>query len=234
MLRSHTTARVAGGLYYLTHVTSVVAVFLYGGSGFDPNAAVAGRTSVLAGGLLEIVLALSVVGTATALYPLVRRYSAGVAAGYLALRTLEASVILLGVSVMLPVVARPALTTAPALSSEVSAGLHLVHDWTFLIGPGLVVPVHTVLLAWLLWRERLVPRVIAGLGLIGGPLVGAMNVAVMFGLTRVVAPAVVPVFAWEIGLAGYLILRGLRERTATETSNQRPAAVGLSDAGVRA
>lgn len=203
------TARLAGALYFVTHVTSVAAVFLYGGSGFDPTAPLAPRASVLTGAILEIVLAISVVGTALALHPLVRRVSHTVASGYLALRTLEASVILTGVVVLLPAVARPALTSAPALGTDTVTALRLLHDWTFLIGPGLVVPVHTVLLAWLLWRERLVPRTIAGLGLIGGPLVGLMNIGVLLGLTGVVAPAVVPVFAWEIGLAGYLILRGL-------------------------
>ncbi len=233
-MRSRSTARLAGVLYFLTHVTSVVAVFRYGGSAFDPNAALADRISVLTGGLLEIVLAVSVAGTGIALYPLIRRYSHGVAAGYLALRTLEASVILAGVVVLLPIVARPAVSTSPALGADTVASLRLIHDWTFLIGPGLVVPVHTVLLAWLLWRTRLVPRVIPALGLIGGPLVGAMNVAVMFGVTRVVAPAVIPVFAWEIGLASYLIVRGLRDRTATALGSQSPAALGLTDAGARA
>ena len=41
-------------------------VALYGGSAFDPEAALAGRTSVLTGGLLEVILAAAVVGSAAA------------------------------------------------------------------------------------------------------------------------------------------------------------------------
>lgn len=211
MLGRRSTARLAGALYLVTHVTSVAAALLYGGSGFDPAAPLAGRTPVLIGALLELVLALGVAGTAVALYPLLRPHSTGVSIGYVSLRTLEASVILVGVVVLLPVVARPGVAGLPLLSADATTALRLVHDWTFLVGPGLLVPVHTVLLAWLLLRRSLVPRVVAVLGLVGGPLVGAMNLAVMFGLTQVVAVAVIPVFAWEVGLAGYLIVRGLRE-----------------------
>ena len=41
MTNPRTTARIAGALYFVTHVTSVVAVILYGGSGFDPQAPLA-------------------------------------------------------------------------------------------------------------------------------------------------------------------------------------------------
>jgi hypothetical protein len=216
MFGPRTTGRIAGALYFVTHVTSVAAVLLYGGSAFDPDAALAGRGPVLTGALLEIVLALAVVGTGVALLPLLRRHSSGVASGYLALRTLEAGVIVTGVVVLLPAIARPAVSTAPGHTPDVVAGLRLIHDWTFLVGPGLVVPVHTVLLAALLWRRRLVPRFIPLLGLVGGPLVGAMNLALMFGLTRPLAITAVPVFLWEISLAAWLIVRGIRPAPVAE------------------
>lgn len=202
------TARIAGVLYFVTHVTSVAAALLYGGSAKDPLAPLGSRQAVLTGAALEVILAVAVVGTGVALYPLVRRFSATTATGYLALRTLEASVILMGVVVLLPAVARPGIAGSPGLSAQSVDALRLVHDWTFLVGPGLVVPFHTALLSALLWRTRQVPRIVSGLGLVGGPLVGAMNLAVMFGVSTVIPILVIPVFAWEIGLAGYLILRG--------------------------
>ncbi len=69
MASPRTTARVAGVLYFVTHLTSVGAVALYGGSAFDPEAPLAGRTSVLTDGLLEVILAAAVVGSAAALFP---------------------------------------------------------------------------------------------------------------------------------------------------------------------
>jgi hypothetical protein len=197
-------------LYLVTWVTSLAAVPLYGGSAFDPRAPLAGRGSVLTASLLEVVLALAVVGTALALYPLLRAHGPGAALGYAALRTLEATVILAGVVAILPTVARPASTASPALDPGVVEGLHLVHDWTFLVGPGLVNPVNAVVLAVLLLRRRLVPRFVPLLGIVGAVLVAAMNVGVMFGVTAPQPALAVPLFAWEICLASVLALRGIR------------------------
>ncbi len=202
--------RAAALCYLTTWITSVAAVPLYGGSTFDADAAPAGRTSVLLGSLLEVLLAVTVVGTAMALYPLLRRHGVGSALGYLALRTLEAAVILVGVVAMLPVVARPATAAAAGLSPDVAAGLHLLHDWTFLVGPGLVNPANAVVLAALLWRTRLVPRFVPALGIVGSALVLGMNLLVMFGQIEVVPALAVPLFAWEIALAATLAFRGLR------------------------
>jgi len=241
MFSSRTTARIAGALYFVTHVTSVAALLLYGAAAYDSQAPLAGRSSVLTGALLEIVLAVAVVGTGIALLPLLRRYSSGVAAGYLALRTLEASVILTGVVVLLPVVAQPAVTAAPALAPDAILSLRLIHDWTFLVGPGLIVPFHTVLLAWLLWRNGLVPRFIPILGFVGGPVVGAMNLALMFGVSRPIAITAVPAFAWEVSLAAYLIIRGIRQpsdtspvmQLASETATSATAVVETTTASQR-
>ena len=88
-----------------------------------------------------------------------------------------------------------------------------MHDWTFAVGPGLISPINTVVIAWLLWRHRMLPRWIPALGLIGAPLVGVVNIGVLFGITQVIPVAVIPIFAWEISLATYLIVRGLPVRS---------------------
>lgn len=203
-------ARWAGLLFFLTHVTSFAAVALYGGSTFDPTRPLAERTSVLTGGLAEVILAAAVVGTSVALYPLMRRHGHGLAAGYVALRTLEASVILVGVVALLPVVAEPATTTTPALTEPVITGLRALHDWTFLVGPGLICPVNTIVLAWLLLRSGLVARWIPVLGLVGAVLIGVVNIAVLYGVLATQPLAALPIFVWEVSLAVHLIARGLR------------------------
>ncbi|MGA4506412.1 DUF4386 domain-containing protein [Propionibacteriaceae bacterium G1746] len=210
MTRSTLTARAAAILFLITWVTSVAALPLYGGSALGTELALAGRTSVLVASLLEVILAVAVVGTAVALYPLLRPHGAGTAAGYLAFRGLEASVILVGVVAILPAVARPATTASPGLSTQVVSALHLVHDWTFLVGPGLVNPVTAVLLAMLLLRRRLAPLVVPVLGLVGAVIVAGQNLAVMFGLTKPVPVLAVPLFVWEIGLAITLWVRGIK------------------------
>jgi hypothetical protein len=97
--------------------------------------------------------------------------------------------------------------------------LAALHDWTFLFGPGLAIGINTALLAALMYRSRLVPRTIAVIGLIGGPLVFASSVAVLFGAyeqaSGVAALAALPVFAWEMSLAGWMIVKGLRPALVT-------------------
>jgi hypothetical protein len=228
-----TTTRAAGILYFVTHVASVTALILYApvlnhpdyvtGSGRD--------TQILVAGLLEVIVALAVVGTGLALYPWLRQHTPGGALGYAALRAVEGATILAGVVTVLGVV-----TLRQQYSSTDTAGLAMagqalvaVHNWTFLIGQGLVVAVDTVVLAYVLYRFRLVPRIIATLGLIGGPLVLASNLGVMFGLyaqeSPITAIGAVPVFAWEVCLAVWLIVK----RGEAPAAARRPVPAGWSD-----
>lgn len=101
----------------------------------------------------------------------------------------------------------------------VGTSLVTIHDWTFLFGPNLAIGVNTLLLAYLMYRSRLVPRGIAVLGLIGGPLIFASGAAVMFGLYQQIsvwgAIAAIPVFAWEMSLAVWLIVKGFKPSPIT-------------------
>ncbi|NYJ06647.1 DUF4386 domain-containing protein [Petropleomorpha daqingensis] len=221
------TAITAGVLYLITHVTSIAAVVLYGGLLDDPLGP-GSDTRVLVGGLCDVLLALSVVGTAVALYPVVKRHGEGLAIGYVGLRTLEAAVIVAGVVALLAVVT---LRQSGAATEPVAEGLVAVRDWTFLVGPGLVCGTNTVVLAALMYRSRLVPRFIAVLGLVGGPLVFGWNLMSMFGGTELFSAVAVlfvaPVFAWEICLAVYLIAKGFRPTVVpAPVVDREPVAVG--------
>jgi uncharacterized membrane protein len=75
---------------------------------------------------------------------------------------------------------------------------------------------NTFVMAYALYRSKLVARFIPVLGLIGGPLVFAANVALMFGVPRHdLGVLVVPVFAWEICLTIFLITKGFRSTATT-------------------
>jgi hypothetical protein len=69
-------------------------------------------------------------------------------------------------------------------ASLVPPGISLaaVHDWTFLSGPNFALGPNALLLAYLMYRSRLVPRFIAMVGLVGGPLPFAWATAMLFGL----------------------------------------------------
>ena len=221
---------VSAGVFFLVAaVTAIVALALYQPLLSDPLYVVgAGAdTQVLIGALLELLLAASCIGTAVSLHPIVKRQDPAIALGYVCGRLLEAAVIVVGiVSVLSVVTLRRSAGEADAdVLVPVTRSLVALHDWTFLVGPGLVIGVNSLLLAWLMYRSGLVPRAIAVLGLVGGPLVLASSTAVLFGLYEQVSTvamlAALPVFAWEMSLAVRLIVTGF-EPSALRTLGTLP------------
>ncbi len=233
-ISSRRLAIAAGTLYLITHVTSIGAFALYApilnnagyiaGSGSD--------TQVLVGVLFEIILALAIVGTAVTLFPVMKRWNEGVALGYTGLRTLEAGIIAVGVIPVLAIVTlRQQMVEAVAANlatlTTISSTLVALYQWTVLLGPGLVCGTNTVLMAYLMYRSRLVPRFIPVLGLIGGPLIFIVNAAKMFGSVEQNAPlllfAVFPIFAWEVSLAVWLIAKGFNKSVAASELDKTTA-----------
>jgi hypothetical protein len=225
---------VAGVCYLITHVTSVGTAVLYNPVLNDPRYVTGPGpdAQALAGGFFEVILALANIGTAVALYPVVKRWSEAIALGYVGLRTLEAGIIAAGVLPLLAVVTlRQQLMGAAGADTAalVTLGNALValHNWSLLLGPGLVCGVNTVLMAYLMYTSRLVPRFIPVLGLIGGPLVFAFNTARMFGASDQILAwavvAVIPIFTWEVTLAIRLIGWGFNP--AASAAGPRPADV---------
>lgn len=205
------TAVAAGSLFLLTEVAAIAGAFLYRPllGAADGRLAQGADTRALLGVLCEVVLVVAVTGTGAALFPVLRRHGEGLALGYAFGRLLEAAVIAIGIVAVLALVT---LRRDAGAADGADVALAAVHDWTFLLGPNIALGLNTILLAYLAYRARLVPRLIAVLGLIGGPLICASAVAVMFGayaqLSAAGAAAALPVFAWELGLAGWLIIRG--------------------------
>src|ERR687892_622022 len=146
-------------------------------------------------------------------------------------RLVECAFIAVGIlSVLAVVTLRQDAGSAADAASLVTAGRSLVaiHDWTFLLGPGWVVGVgNGLILGYLMYRSGLVPRRLAMLGLIGGPLIIASGTAIMFDVFEPgSAPqviATVPEFFWELGLGIYLIVKGFKPSPIT--TNDRTAVV---------
>jgi hypothetical protein len=214
------TAVLVGALYILAAVTSIVALIEYGPVLHDTAYILKGTaqsTRVASGAFLESVLAFSIIGISLAMFPILRRRNEGLALGYACFRLLEATIITVGIISLLSVVTlsqQYAQTAAPDAASYATAGRLLVaqHDWTFLFGPDLALGPSTLIMSSFLWRSRLVPRYIAAMGLAGGPLVSISAVLVMFNAYDQVsawgAVTAIPVFAYEMSFAVWLIAKG--------------------------
>ena len=226
------TALIGGGLYLITFISSIPAWFLLApvldnpdyiiGSGSD--------TQVLVGCFLDLINAFACVGTAVALYPVVKRQNGSAALGFVTSRVMEAAIIVIGVVSLLTVVTLRqdlAGTAGADAASLVTTGQSLVatRDWTFLLGPDLMAGINALLLGTLMYRSRLVPRVIPLMGLIGAPLLIAASIAIFFGASSLLLIAAIPVALWEFSLGVYLVVKGFKscaitaEMTATATNH---------------
>src|SRR6266536_3034755 len=224
------TALVAGALYLLTFI-SIPTLFLYVPV-HDPKYIVGPGpdTGVIFGGILEMIVALAGIGTAVALYPVVKRQNEGVALGFVGSRVLEGGAILAGVACLLSVVT---LRQAGAGADALVTGHALValYDRIFLLSQSFLPAVNALLLGSLLYQSRLVPRVLPLLGFIGATLLVAADIAVLFGLIGQHAPstalAAIPIALWEFSLGVWLVVKGFKPSPITAgmaaTSDVTPA-----------
>jgi Domain of unknown function (DUF4386) len=224
------TALTAGVIYLITFI-SIPTIALYGPVRNDPNYIVGPGpdTPVIFGGVLEIIVALACIGTAVVLYPVVKRQNEAVAMGFIGARVLEAAAIFAGVVSILSVVT---LRQAGAGPDALVTGQALValHNWTTLLGQGFLPAVNALLLGSLLYRSRLVPRIIPLVGLLGAPLLVVSDIATLFGLKEPVsalsALAALPIALWEFSLGVYLIVKGFKPSPITArmvAADTRPA-----------
>src|SRR5437868_8656996 len=181
------TALVAGVLYLLTFV-SIPTLFLYGsvksanyiiGAGPD--------TAAIIGGISEIIVALAGIGTAVVLFPVLKKQNEAAALGLVASRVLEAGTMFVGVAFILSIVTLRQ-TGAGAGALVTSHALATLYDRIFLQGQSFMPAVNDLLLAFLLYQSRLVPRGLALIGIVGGPILLAGYIAVMFGLLGLHVP----------------------------------------------
>jgi hypothetical protein len=220
------TALVGGGLYLLTFISSIPAVFLLDPVLSDPNYIIgAGAdTQVIFGASLDLVNALACIGTALALFSVVKRQHEGLALGFVTARIMEAAVIVVGVVSLLAVVTLRQDVAGTAGADEatlvtIGQALVAVRDWTFVLGPIVMASLNAMLLGTLMYRSRLVPRVIPTLGLIGGPLLLTSAVGILFGINDTTAPwhliSTAPIFLWELSLGLYLVIKGFKPSPIT-------------------
>jgi hypothetical protein len=225
------TALVVGVLFVVTYVTSIPAKFFFYepllehadyilGSGND--------TQVLWGAFAEAVLIIANIGTAVALYPLLRRQHAGLAMGFVTARVMESVFIAVGIlSVLTLVTLRQDFAATGEADSATLAlvgdALVALQEWTFALGPNFVVGLgNGLILGYLMYRSGLIPRGMAMLGMVAGSLIVVFGTGLIFGVVEQGSPwqAVLgaPEFVWELSFGIYLIVKGFKPSPLTTGS----------------
>jgi hypothetical protein len=220
MTRDQKRARVFGVLYLITFATSITAALLYAPMLDHPVAFVAGAgddKQVLFGALLELLLIIANIGTAVVIVPIMRRFNEELAIGYVTARLFECTFILVGILSVVGIVSLRNQVAGPS-EGTVAFTLAAIKDWTFLLGPGWVVGWgNGLILGYLMYRTGLVPRNVAWLGLIGGPLIILSGTAILLGgnqpsdtLHGLQGVLTIPEFLWELFLGLYCTFKGFR------------------------
>jgi hypothetical protein len=201
----------AGWLYILTFV-SIPTLSLYRQVKSVNYILTAGPdTAAIIGGLLEIIVALSAIGSAIFLFPILKKQSEGAALALVASRILEASTIFVGVAFILSIVTLRQ-TGAGANALATSHLLAILYDRIFLLGQSFMPAINDLLLGFLLYQSRLVPRFLSMIGIIGGVILLAGYIAIMFGLIGQHDPStgltalLVALFEFSLGI--WLIIKG--------------------------
>lgn len=229
-------ARIFGVLFALTFITSITALVLYDPVLNDEDYVLGSGdvTRVQLGALLEIFLAIANIGTAVVLWPIAKRQSQTLALSFVASRVVESTMIVVGLISLLSVVTlREDLAGSDAESlGIIGQALVDLHDQTFLLGPGFCVGVNGLVLGLLFYRSGLVPRPMAMLGVVGGPLIFASAIAVLFGAYEQDGAHfifAIPEIAFELSITLYTIVKGFRPSPILNDSlygDVRPPAPG--------
>jgi hypothetical protein len=222
-----------GVLFIVTFITSIPPAFiLYTPVLNNTHYIVSGGadTRVIAGAFLEVLLMIANIGTAVAIFPIVRRQNEALALGGVAARIVESAMVGVGIIALLSVV-----TMRQEFAGTSGAGaatlvivekvLVAVHKWTFQLGPGVCPGIENgLILGYLLYRSGLVPRPIAVLGLIGGPLAlvaGTMELFQVFPQVSGAAFALtLPEALFEAVIGIWLTFKGFRPTPITVAVNR--------------
>jgi len=215
----------AAGLLYLLTFVSIPTLALYSQvKGANYIIGAGPDTAVIIGGILEITVALAGIGTAVVLFPVLKKQNEGVALGLVASRILEASTMFVGVAFLLSIVIlRQAGAGADALVT--SHALATLYDRIFLLGQSFMPAVNDLLLGYLLYKARLVPRALSLIGIVGGPVLVVGYITVLFGLIGQHAPLTglfaIPVALFEFALGIWLLIKGFNSKAVAALESKK-------------
>lgn len=219
MTSARRLALAAGIFYLLTFAFSIPAYFLYEPVLTDPGYIVGSGgadTRIILGAIGELLTALAGMGTAVAVYPVIRRQTKAFSLGFVTTRIYEAAVMVIGVIALLAIVSlrQEGAVAGSDAAAMTALGQMLVdvRDHAARLGPGLAPALNALCFGYALYASRLVPRVIPALGLIGAPLLLASVFGRMLGIhgdqSAFAAVALAPIFFWELSIGLWMTFKG--------------------------
>ncbi len=168
------------------------------------------------GVLLELVNALASASIAISIFPVLKKYTEGIAIGYVSFRAIEAAIGVITSTKLLSLLtlSQTDTITENSITSEsknLSDYLLAAHDWSFVMLL-IVFSLGALMLYPALYNSQLVPRIISLWGLVGSIVLLIANLLILFGFTELNSVIdnllSLPIGLNEMVLAVWLIAKG--------------------------
>lgn len=225
------TATIVGVLFIIGTVAGILSVVVTGAFSMDApaylNKAASNPSQIQLGALLVLVMGLALAMVAATIFPILKRQNKALAIGYVIFRgALETFTYMAGAIcfLLLVVVAGQHADSGAAVASQSSnLGILLAdaQDPIAAVG-GIVFSLGALMLYYLLYQARLIPRWISGWGIVAAVLTLAGGLIAMFGTARDILA--LPMLPQEMVMAVWLIAKGFSPSTIASGSDQQPLA----------
>ena len=208
------SARFVGILFIIASVSPILTFFFLDSLG-SPDYLVdiaANETKIIQGMLIELVWALAVLGIPAMIFPVLKKHDEGLALGFLGFRFIEAVSVMVHSIILLPLLTLSqeyVLAGAPVGSYHLIMGgfLQAAREGAFLIGSGFVWSLSAVILNYILYNSKLVPRWLSRWGLVGGTLSLTVYMSQIFSMP-LTDWLFLPIALQEMVFAVWLIVKG--------------------------
>jgi hypothetical protein len=211
------TARIVGVLFIIGTVAGILSFIGVGPQG-TPDYLVnvsANGNQVITGALLVLIMGVAIAPIPVMLFPILKKYNESLALGYVVFRVLEVATyigIVVSWLLLLTLSQEYVLAGAPDASHYQTLGtlVKAVGEW---IDPILVIvfSISALILNYIFYRSKLVPRWLSGWGLFGATLHLAEGLLAVFGFPDISVlgiPVYLPIGLQEMVYAVWLIVKG--------------------------
>jgi len=234
-MNTRNSARIIGVLFIIASAAPISTFFFLGFLGGAVSGepitdflvtVSANEMQVIIGMLIELIWALAVVGIPVVLFPILKKHDEALALEFFSLRFIEGictvihSILLLSLLTLSQEFVKAGV---PDASYYLTMGTLLLaaRDWAFMIGSGLVWSLSALVLNWVLFQSRLIPRWLSGWGLIGAALSFVSYFLQFLGISLDIL--FLPIALQEMVFAVWLIIKGFNPSTIASLSAKTEA-----------
>ena len=216
------TATIVGVLYIIGTVAGILSVVVTGGFSMDAPAyldkAASNPSQIQLGAFLVLVMGLALAMVAATIFPILKRQNEALAIGYVIFRGALETFAYMALAIcwlLLVVVAGQHQSSSPGiLLVDAQDQIAPVLDIVFSLG--------ALMLYYLLYQGRLIPRWISVWGIVAAVLTLAGGLIDMFGTNQDIWA--LPMLPQEMVMAVWLIAKGFSPSTIASGSDRQPLA----------